>query len=92
MNQDISNYEDVSDDYESAYKEDWFAFECSENGWLTAEDPIFWCLAPAHLEECVWLFRTAPTCQPTDSNGHPITLLEVSIGKDKVNLFHIFLE
>lgn len=50
-----------------------------DDGWLTANDPIFWCLAPAHLEEVAWLFRAAPTRQPRDSMKNPLTLLEVDI-------------
>lgn len=86
----MSKYESISN-YESDYEEDWLEFKFPFDGWLTAKDPIFWCLAPAHLEECVWIFRTAPTRQPTDSKGHPLTLLEVSINKGRVNQFHALL-
>lgn len=90
MYQEVSKYQVISD-YESDYEEDWPNFECPDDGWLTAMDPIFWCLALVYLEEWVWLFRTAPTRQPKDSRGRPMTLLQVSIGKGKVNWFDALL-
>nr|AOH69137.1 hypothetical protein A6F54_64 [Microplitis mediator bracovirus] len=56
--------------------------EDPDDAWLTANDPIFWCLAPAHLEEVAWLFRAAPTRQPRDSMQNPLTLLEYYILMD----------
>lgn len=81
----------VTDD-ESDYETDWSEVKLQEDGWLTARDPIFWCLAPAHLEEVVWLFRTAPRRQPKDSKGRHLTLLEVSIddGTATFSRYHEF--
>lgn len=62
---------------------DFEVYEMEELGvsgyvWLTADDPVFWCVAPAYLEDVVWLFCTAPTRQPFDDSELSITLLEVS--------------
>ncbi|AGO14370.1 hypothetical protein CsmBV32.6 [Diolcogaster facetosa bracovirus] len=58
----------------------------SGSGWLSADDPVFWCVAPAYLEEIVWLFRTAPTRQPYDASKLPLTLLEYYLRMDLSDL------
>ncbi|XP_044591694.1 uncharacterized protein LOC123269865 [Cotesia glomerata] len=55
-------------------------------GWLSVDDPVFWCVAPAYLEEIVWLFRTAPTRQPYDEPELPLTLLEYYLRMDLLEL------